>query len=134
MAAVTKATVRNFGDMRNGVRFGVPLPELDNGVKSLLLKYNKRFCGANDWRTGKFVDCTGSEDIQFVQYGFNISNVRPDSLIIKNFRLLLSYLFSLIPLCSAFASADMSGNAACHETQLQDPCDADSVFPRDVVQ
>lgn len=75
MAAVTKTTVRNFGDLRNAVRFGVPLPDLDNGVKSLLLKYNKRFCGANNWRTAEFIACTGSEDIQFVTYGFNITNV-----------------------------------------------------------
>mmetsp|Transcript_5095 Transcript_5095/g.12824 ORF Transcript_5095/g.12824 Transcript_5095/m.12824 type:complete len:728 (-) Transcript_5095:1281-3464(-) len=75
MAAVTKTTVRNFGDLRNAVRFGVPLPDLDNGVKSLLLKYNKRFCGANNWRTAEFIACTGSEDIQFVTYGFNITNI-----------------------------------------------------------
>lgn len=76
-SAVTKSTVRNFGDMRNGVKFGIPRPYLETPLKSLLLKYGKTFCGATDWRTGENKNCTGTEDIEFVVYGRDINNVMP---------------------------------------------------------
>eukprot|EP00873_Tetraselmis_striata_P026539 jgi/Tetstr1/446803/TSEL_034283.t1 len=74
-SAVTKSTVRNFGDMRNGVKFGIPRPYLETPLKSLLLKYGKTFCGATDWRTGENKNCTGTEDIEFVVYGRDINNI-----------------------------------------------------------
>jgi hypothetical protein len=74
--AVTKNTVKNFGDMKNGVRFGIPRPYIETPLKSLLLKYGKTFCGATDWRTDSFTNCTGDEDIEFVVYGYNVTNVR----------------------------------------------------------
>jgi len=73
--AVTKNTVKNFGDMKNGVRFGIPRPYIETPLKSLLLKYGKTFCGATDWRTDSFTNCTGDEDIEFVVYGYNVTNI-----------------------------------------------------------
>jgi hypothetical protein len=56
------------------VTFAVPQTKsLDSMVASLLIKYNKTYCGANDVITGKPRPCLeggrGDFDIRFIEYG-----------------------------------------------------------------
>uniref|UniRef100_A0A061S8H9 Myristoyl transferase n=1 Tax=Tetraselmis sp. GSL018 TaxID=582737 RepID=A0A061S8H9_9CHLO len=67
--------VRNFGDMSGGVKIAVPVLDLEDHIVSLISKYNRSFCGANDFHTHEYIPCRGGEDIHFLTYGFDVSRI-----------------------------------------------------------